>query len=254
MNSFRMKALSLAVLGLAGFGMAGSAFAVCPTDPAVAGGGAWSTKVQTGGTVAISSPGYASTACKLDATLTLNNAFDQATVVDQSPQNEPTYRARFYVNTDDLTAAGAFDGVIIFSANAAASFPAVNPTLQILRLSLIGGGATGRQLGIIAACNNGGGNTCSVAAPLPATGTSTVEVQIIMGANGVGAVNYWINNNVSGTPTGSVTITGGNAGWVGTKEARMGMAGPTLGFRTNHLNQPLHFDEFDSRRQTFIGF
>lgn len=244
------KVLVLAAAGLASLGMMGSAFAQCDATNL----NAWSSKVQSGGTVAVSAPGYNSTACKMDAALTVNNAFDQATVVDSSPQNETSYRARFYFNADDITSIGAFDGALIFTANAAASFPATNPTQQILKLSLQGGGASGRQLGIIAACNNSGGNTCSVVAPLPATGTSVIEVQILMGANGVGAVNYWINNNVSGTPTGTVTITGGNAGWVGVKEARMGLAGPTLGIRTSHLNQPAHFDEFDSRRQTFIGF
>ncbi len=253
MNTFKMKALSIAVLGLAGLGLAGSVFADCPTDPAQP-TGAWSSKVQAGGTVAISAGGYNGSSCKLDSTLTTNNSFDQATVVDTSPTNEPTYRARFFFNYDDVTTIGAFDGVQIFTANSAAAYPATNPTTQILRLTLQGGGATGHQLGIIAACDNGGGNTCSVVAPLPASGTSSVEVQIIMGASGTGTVNYWINNNVSGTPTGSLTITGGNAGWIGTNEARMGLAGPTLGIRTSHLNQPVHFDEFDSRRQTFIGF
>lgn len=250
MKSFQMKALALAVLGFAGMGSA----LACPAGPAIADGGAWSSKVQSGGNVAISSPGYNGSSCKLDSTLTANNAFDQATVVDTTPANEATYRARFFVNADAVTTIGAFDAVQLFTANAAAPAPATNPTLQILRLTLLGGGATGRQLGVIAACNNGGGNTCSVTTPLPATGTSTVEVQVIMGASGTGVVNYWVNNNVSGTPTGSVTVTGGNAAWVGTDEVRLGYAGPTLGFRTNHLNQTASFDEFDSRRTTFIGF
>lgn len=245
---FTMKALSLAVLGL-GFGA--NALAACPTDVAQP-IGAWSSKVQSGGTVTIATPGYAGTQCLMVSTLTVNNAFAQATAVDTTPVDENQYRARFYVNTDNVTTIGAFDAVQLFTANSAASFPATNPTIQILRLSLLGGGATGRQLGIIAACNNGGGNTCSATAPLPASGTSTIEVQVIMGASAT--VNYWVNSNTSGTPTGSVTVTGGNAGWVGPTEARLGLAGPTLGFRTNHLNQGVNFDEFDSRRSTFIGF
>jgi len=250
MKSFTMKALALAVLSFAGVG---SAMAACPTGVAQP-AGAWSSAVQSGGTVIISTPGYNTTSCKMDAVLTANNAFDQATAVDTSPANEPSYRARFFFNADNITTIGAFDAVQIFTANAAAAYPATNPTPRVLQLALLGGGATGRQLSITASCDNGGGHSCSAVAALPATGTSTIEIQVTVGASGTGAVNYWINNNVAGTPTGSVAITGGNAGWVGVDEARLGLGSPTLGFRTNHLNQPGHFDEFDSRRQTFIGF
>jgi len=256
MKSFKMKALALATLGLGGLVMAGSAFAACPAGASTANGGAWTSQVTLGGTITISSPGYGATAtnCKMDTQYTSNGSFNQVTAVDGSPNNETAYRARFYFSADAVTSLGAFDAVQIFTANSSAPYPSSNPTLQILRLTLQGGGATGHNVGIIAACDNGGGNTCVATASIPATGVSVVEIQVLTGASGVGVVNYWVNNNNSGTPTGSVTITGGNAGWVGVKEARLGLATSTSGFRANHLNQILSFDEFDSRRQTFIGF
>lgn len=248
MKGFTMKALALAVLGLA----ANSAFAVCPTGATIAEGGAWDSKVQLSGTVAIAAPGLNASACRLQATLTANNSFAQASVVNGSPANETTFRVRFYLNTNALGSLGAFDAVQVYTANAASPQPATNPTLQIVRVSVAGGGANGRQLNIIAADNNGAGNTqgATVALPAPAADVA-VELQVIIGGAGVGKVNYWINSNTSGTPTGTINVN--NSVWTGVKEQRLGLFGPTPGFRTNHLNQAVDLDELDSRRTTFIG-
>ena len=64
----KMKLLSLAVVGLCGF--AGSALAACPAGPTTAEGGAWGSKSVLGGAIAISTPGYESSECKMDASIT----------------------------------------------------------------------------------------------------------------------------------------------------------------------------------------
>ena len=116
MKSFTMKALAVAVLGMAGMSVASAA--TCPTDPAQSGGGAWSTKsVATDATLAITSPGLNGTNCALTlSTGALSNS--RAFVSDSSPQNEQRYRARFYLNTAGLT-----------------SFTVSNQTINLMRVN-----------------------------------------------------------------------------------------------------------------------
>ena len=79
----------------------------------------------------------------------------------------------------------------------------------------------------------------------------------VMGANGVATFKYWVaavGDSISeGNPTGSITLTGGNAGWVGVDTAFLGLSSPSLTYRANNTGANAWFDEFDSRRQTFIG-
>ncbi|HET7778284.1 MAG TPA: hypothetical protein VFL07_07000, partial [Rudaea sp.] len=102
MKAFGMKSLSLAVLGLVGFGMASSASAVCPYPFNVAAGGAWSTQLTNGGTLAAASPGLElvnPSACKMAAYINASGTgpLSTAAVVDTSPTNELSYHFRFYV-------------------------------------------------------------------------------------------------------------------------------------------------------------
>ena len=267
-----MKALSLAVIGLAGLGFGAQAMAACPSITGTGTGAdpyvltPWSGVTQTAAAVRVDNTGgLNSTLCKLGSKITANSAFAQGTVFWTGSGSEPNYRARFYFQPDLLnntpSSLSAFDGVQLFTANAASPFPVgQNPSLQIVRVSLTGGGATGRQLSFVAACQNGGGNTCpGTSVPLTntagATGPVVVELQVTIGASGVGSVKYWVNKSSadSGSPTGTITITGGNAGWVGVNKALLGLSAPTLAVRTNHQNQEVFFDEFDSRRTNYIG-
>jgi hypothetical protein len=264
-----MKALSLAVIGLAGLGFGAQAMAACPSVTGTGTGAdpyvltPWSGVTQSAAAVRVDNTGgLNSTLCKLGSKITANSAFAQGTVFWTGSGSEANYRARFYVQPDLLSGSlGAFDGVQLFTANAAAPFPAgQNPSVQIVRVTLTGGGATGRQLGFVAACQNGGGNTCpGVSVPLTntsgVTGPVVVEMQVTIGAAGTGSVKYWVNKTAgdSAAPTGTIAITGGNAGWVGVNKALLGLSAPTVTIRTAHLNQEVFFDEFDSRRTNYIG-
>ncbi|MGA9336035.1 MAG: hypothetical protein WBV39_17270, partial [Rudaea sp.] len=112
MNTFKMKALSIAVLGLAGLGLGGSVFAAtCPTlttntgNSTPGGGGAWSSQsVGGGGFMDIATPGLNGTNCELIVNVgsaPVGNV--KAYVSDTSPQNEGRYRARFYFDISALT-------------------------------------------------------------------------------------------------------------------------------------------------------
>lgn len=250
-----IKALSAAVLGLAGMAFAGSSMAACPTDAAQP-AGAWSGKVVVGGgALAITTPGLKATECAASASINAGaGGLATAVVRDDTPAAETRYRFRFYLNTDALTGFGGVQGAQIFTANSTNPFPAVGGSTQILRIALVPGGATGKRLNFIAACNDPGvGYQCSSITPLAATGTvNVVEGEIVIGGAGTGKINYWVNNNVAATATGTINLD--NAAWTGVDTTFLGLSNATATFRTNQATKAVVFDEFDSRRQTFIGF
>lgn len=248
----KMKVLSLALIGA--FGYAGAAAAVCPAGPTIAQGGAWAGATQTQGAVSVVPTGLEATtpsACKLQAVLNTGaGSFASANVRDDSPQNEVHYRAQFLINTDAVTGLSSFGAVTVFSMQSQNAFPATGGTTSILKLTISGAAAGAKKLNIVTA-DAGKPNNISLASTALAAGTNRVEIEWV-GANGTGAVNYWVNNTNSATPTGSIAnLT--NSGWVGVKTAYLGLAAPNGPFRTSNTAQNVFFDAFDSRRQTFIG-
>lgn len=245
----KMKVLSLALVGLCGF--AGSALAACPGGPAVADGGAWTSKAQlSGGTVAIATPGLDSSECKLNAQL--GNSFASlATVLDDTPANEPRYRFQFLVNADATGNFGLTDAVSAFSANAAA---AAHGRVPILQLALVPGAGGAKRISFVASCAGGASFRCSgQTADLPA-GVNRIEVDLTIGASG--SLKYWLNAPAGTTEpaaTGTVAITGGNADWTGVDKGVLGLGAPSPSFKNTHNGQLIGFDTFDSRRSTYIG-
>lgn len=256
----KMKVLSLALVGLCGY--AGSALAVCPGGPAVADGGAWTQKFVNGGTSALSiqTPGLDGSECRLQASLG-NNGGAQAQVMDDTPADEPHYRSQFLFDAGGLTGANGGSQAAIFGANASAVHAGVLTVVRI-NFSGSGGGSTssGKRILIRTACEGGAGGTCgSAPITLPnQTGANRIEFDLQIGADGVGALRYWVTDaSASGgtdaTPTGSITVTGGNDGWGGVDKAFLGLVSPTTAYRSVNTDANASFDRFDSRRQTFIG-
>ena len=173
MKSFKMKALAVAVFGLAGLGMAGSAFAVCPTLGA--------------------------------------QSNSQANVKDTSPQaqapltGEGRYRSRFYLGLANLTAFTVSNQTaVVFRANSATG-PAQFTSDQLV--VKIAGGATPTVRFFVSDLNPVSGVT-QVAVPLPASATSTYRIEFDMqvgtGATTVngctampatgGCLRYWVTD------------------------------------------------------------
>ena len=256
MKSFKMKALAVAVLGLAGIG---SAFAAtCPTDPAQSGGGAWSSKSVLTANLAITSPGLNGTSCALQVSLNQSSTIiAKAFVTDTSPNSEARYRARFYFNTSELTGLdSALKQVPIFTVSSATS-PAATASDEVEAV-LIGGGSVGSaapSLRIIVADSNQGSKFQSVTIPLPvALGANRFEFDLTQGTSG--SVRYWLSDagtaTSDGSPTGTLSVN--NSGWSGADQASLGMFSASTNYRNNTpATQHLYVDEFDSRRQTFIG-
>jgi len=261
MKSFKMKALAVATLGLGGLVMAGSAFAACPTIPATSsspgGGGAWTSQTVTAMAFGNASSGLNSTSCALQISVN-NGAASNAKgfVTDASPQNESHYRARFYVNTAGLTNATVANRQFrIFSALAVDAPSDIGA--EMVSVSFIGGTTPSFRF-FVGDTSIPGYKIASAAAPNTG-GNYRIEFDLQQG--NPGTFRYWVSDasavTTDGTPTGTVSVTNPQAsdgsGWSGVKQANLGLFITSPNFRANVATQPLIVDEFDSRRQTFIG-
>lgn len=242
----KMKTLSLALMAISGLALAGTAAAACPDGPSVADGGAWSSASSLGGSLAIDTPGFDGTECRLDASLTQNVGAAAAFVRDDTPSDEGRYRAQFLVDADALTGQNLMQTAKIFGATTDNGFGGVS---DVVRLTVFGNvTGTTRTLAIFTACEGEPSNTCSMTAPLTA-GVNRIEIDWQKDASG--SVNVWINNTNESSPT--LTIDADNVSWGGVDFATLGLSMASAAFRASHLNNAVSFDEFDSRRTSFIG-
>lgn len=246
--STKMKLLSLAILGLGGIALAGSAAAQsCPSTP-----DAWSSSnVGGNGTMTIGSPGMNSTNCKLELTIgTLPNT--RALVTDNSPSNEPRYRARFYLDLSGAVSSLTVPNqqVLIFSSLADNGPPTVNTSE--LYMTLLGSGS-GPAVRMYVA---NGTSYKIVTVPLPSSSNNQYRIEIDL-SQGTGSNNfrYWVTDAAATTndtsPTGTESVD--NTGWSGVTMTNLGLFTTSAAFRTAVSGKTIAFDEFDSRRQTFIG-
>jgi hypothetical protein len=270
-----MKSLSLAVAALTGFGMASAAFADCPTIPAgtntPGGGGAWTSQTVTSAGFGSATPGLNSTSCALSVSINSGAASNaKGFVTDTSPQNESRYRARFYIKTSGLTNLTLSNRQFRAFSAAATTLPATaGAGAEMVIASVIGGttGTPGTQgIRFVVGDTSQAGSYRIVNAAFPsASGTYRVEFDLQQGS-AVGAscasvtptggcFRYWVSDAASATtdaaPTGTVAVT--NSGWSGVKQVNLGLFGTSVNYRANVATQAVVMDEFDSRRQTFIG-
>ena len=240
---------------------------------AVAGGGcpatpdAWDvSNAANGGTLAVTAGGALSTACKLTVTNGPNNNGIATVRDDMATPGEPRYRARFYVDTQNLVGnmAGATQRVKAFvAANPNNTYAGTNQAPNaVMQIFLVGLDAGGLRLGGFCRSLGGNGDRTRFGDNQdgnPGTGDllslqdgwNSIEVEIVIG-NGDGACRIWVNNSTEGSPNWEVTGIN-NADWVGIERSNIGFTGSTIPFATNHSAAQVHFDEFDSRRSTFIG-
>jgi hypothetical protein len=234
----KMKVLSLALLGLVGY--AGSAVAGgCPSSPVPP----WTAVNALGGTAAIAAGGYAGTACRLDSALT-GDASSFATVQDDTPDGETRYRAQFILNADSISNLGAVDAAYVFTAQSG--------TGAQVQLSVVGDGAGGKLISYFVPNASAGGGS-DVGSIVLAAGENHIEFDLDNGANG-GSPHFsiWVNNNNEASPDFSQTSF--NNGGATIETAFLGLAGATPSFVATAAGAAVGFDQFDSRRVTFIGF
>ena len=250
--STKMKLLSLAILGLGGIALAGSASAACPTNP-----DAWSGKLAlSGGSVTIASGGLDGSECKMVSSVG-TSAVSIAEVRDDSPSNEPRYRFQFLIDTSALGTIGSLDVVQVFAANAATSYPASGGRTPLLTLALSSAGGGNASLTVVASCNNASAQyRCITSTPALISGINRFEADLQVGAGSAGQLRYWLNAPAGSSepaPTGTIANLD-NSGWVGVDTTFLGLIGASPVYRSNHAGQGVGFDTFDSRRQTYIGY
>jgi hypothetical protein len=255
MKSFKMKSLAVAVLGLAGF--AGSAMAVCPAGASIANGGAWTSSAITQGVQAIVAGGLGVpvTACKLQVALNQSSAvFAKSIVTDTSPVDEPRYRARFYIDLSEITGlTSVLRSTKIFNASSTTSPAGASGEEVAVQLS----GTLGAPTAVFTIADStqpSGFNQFTVALPNP-SGSNRIEFDLVQGASAT--FRYWVTADTTvtteGSPTGTITNVN-NSGWSGVTQAQLGEFAANTNWRNNYTaTTHLNFDEFDSRRQTFIG-
>ena len=249
-----MKNLILAVAGLAGFALAGSAFAQCGASNLTAWAGGVSA--LSGGAVTVVSGGLDGSACAMSTSLGVSPA-SQATVTDTSPTapGEPRYRFQFLLNADALGTLDASDGVVIFTA---AGSTTQHGRRGIIQVNLVPAAAGAKRLSFNWSCNNGTTYRCSAntGANNLVAGVNRIEFDVQMATSGAnGSIRYWLNAAAGTTepaPTGTVSSID-NSVWVGTKVASLGLGSPVPFYSSHHSGVAVLFDAFDSRRQTYIG-
>lgn len=255
------KTLSLALLGLVGFAAVGSAMAQsCPTDPFAAwssSSGGVNSGAQLNG-VTVGGPGLNGTACSMDAAfVSATSPAAQALVYDDTPTVEQHYRFRFYIDTTNIAPSlSTTQTVRIFNASSNATHSTSPAISRIVDLQLLN--SNGLKLRTFAACSSGDNftsNRCrSTSGDVTLTaGVTRIEGEIIIGGTGTGKVNIWVGTNVD-TPDRVINVD--NSAWGsgdGVERASLGLYSSTPDFRTAANNAHVFFDEYDSRRSTFIG-
>lgn len=253
-----MKLLKIAS-AFALFGLSMSAYAqTCPATPT-----AWDqTDILNGGTLAVTSPGAAGTDCKLTVT-SGPNANGIGTVHDDMGSAEPSYRARFYVDASSIMATSTAPQQRVKSFVALNLDQMVGTNIDtrarpaLLQMFIVGEAGNAARLGGFCRDLNSGGNRARFGGGSNPgsvdlqTGWNVIEVEIKVGA-GTGECRIWINNDVEASPDWEQTGMDNNL-MVGVKRANIGIIGSTPDYPVVLGNEELHFDEFESRRQTFIG-
>lgn len=228
-----------ALLGLGALAFASSAFAQCPSSPVPP----WSAAPSFQGATEIVAGGMAGTSCRLNSRINAGaGGIAFAQVQDNTPAAEPRYRAQFLMNADALSNQALLANATVFSAASSVTGPAV-------RFTVFGDGAGGKFLGYFVqnSAEASGVSTGSVAL---AAGENSIEFDLQVGASG--SFTLWVNNGNEGSPT-VPAIAVNNASAVGVDTAFLGLAAPSPQFVSAHAGANVGFDEFDSRRQTFIG-
>jgi len=250
----------LKIIGACGLlGLSVNTYAQCPASPLPA----WdAVNASNGGTLTITDTGAAGTLCKMTVTQGPNNS-GKATVRDDMDTAESRYRARFYIDASNMLSnnTAGNERVKIFTATnfdtTVGTGIDVNGRPALMQMFVVGQGGGNARLGGFCRDLNSDGNrarfgngTNPGTVPLQA-GFNVVEIEVLVGA-GSGACRIWVNNNTEGSPNWEKTNVDNNL-MVGVKRGNIGNIGATIPYATALGSLEMHFDEFESRRQTFIG-
>lgn len=243
-----------ALLGMSLNALAGG---TCP-DPALA----WDTTNQANGAAyAVTETGAGGTTCALEVTQGPNNN-GVATVRDDIASAEPSYRFRFYFEADDFLTTSTVGAQRFKAFVAGNNNNLVDPSIDsrarpaLLQMFIVGTAEGARLGGFCRDFNSTGARARFGDGSNPGTvalqaGWNVIEGEIQVGA-GDGGCRLWVNNDTEATPDWEQTGVDNNS-MEGVIRANLGSTGSTQRFADDFGTSVLRFDEFESRRQTFIG-
>lgn len=247
-----MKRTQLALAFCALFG-AGSAMAgTCPDQASLP----WSdVREDQPGMLEINTPGLAGTSCAMEVTNGPARA-DRARVQDTTPNCEPRYRARLYIDTSDFSQMGTDNRAKVWNIQCNANdnsagcgaFGGVAGIMQFRFQGLNGSnGLFGFTLN----------NLTREQFALPiSNGEHWIEVDWIQ-ASGPGAndgeTRVWVDAADPDNTTPDFEITNLDNDQYCIDQTNVGIIAPTNAYIANQTGNVIRLDEFESRRQTQIG-
>jgi hypothetical protein len=217
---------------------------------------AWSASQNPSGGINVTAgSAMGGTTCGLDVAIThgVNNA-DWHYVEDNSPVNEQRYRAAFCINPNGLVIPDSGNNRRPKMHNAqcigGAGAGCTNVGVVQMKLENFSGGDY-RLDSYVRDANLGGvsNNKQRFHLDIPDTGATRIEYDLQMGANG--SFRVWVNaTSESDTPAFELANIDTTLWSGGISRARLGHMNPATNVNTG---QSFYLDEFESRRQTFIG-
>ena len=154
---------------------------------------------------------------------------------------------------------GALTGLHVGQIFAAAS-PSVYPASGLysyafaFQLGIIPGSGGKNQIVAAVGCNDSGQQYLCLSNPvLLNAGNHYVEGYYNAASGTGGFLKLWVDHDATQAvqPAPDAVVTGiDDSEWGGVNLVALGLGAAASGFT---LNQPVYFDAFDSRRQTFIG-
>ncbi|WP_154222851.1 hypothetical protein [Marinicella rhabdoformis] len=177
-------------------------------------------------------------------------------VQDSSPSAEQRYRAAFYVDPNgiNLPTTNANRKVKLHMAQCTAAIGAC-PFNGIVQIKLAATAANGYVLDNFVIDGAGNDGTKRFTVDIPDTGATRIEYDVDLTT---GNFKFWVNATSESDPAAINLVDSMPVDYTGLDmSTHAGVQRARLGFMNSParvpLDEPVYVDEFESRRQTFIG-
>jgi hypothetical protein len=242
-----MKKLISLMAGLAFFTIPNIAFAQCANSNL----SAWDLVQNPAGNLNVTAAAaMGGTTCGLAVTTSVQNTGAQKHYVqDNSPASEQRYRAAFCIDPNGVTmpTSGTYRRLKLHMAQCGNGAGCQNYDILQMKLQNVTAGDYSLKTFVRDLNTATAGNKKKFTIDIPDSGPSRIEYDLDL-ANGT--LKVWVNATAESDPP-AFNFTGLDlSAWAGVNQAR-------LGFMDKGINitpgQTYYLDEFESRRQTFIG-
>ncbi len=217
---------------------------------------AWSTTIlpDAGALTVSAASAMAGTDCGLEvaAKADRNKNFIQ----DLSPATEQRYRAAFYIDPNGIVLpTSGFNRKVKVQIAQCVAADALCPFNGIVQIKLAATVNEGYVLDNFVIDGNGADGTKRFRVDIPDTGATRLEYDVDL-TNGT--FKFWVNASSESDPVAVNPVDGMPIDYTGLDmSTHSGVSRSRLGFMNSPANvpvdSPIYVDEFESRRQTFIG-